>query len=116
LVLYQNTGYGIAETQVSPIISIGAFKDIAADKRIELVDVRSDEERSQFNIGGKHIPVALLEERMEEIDANRKIIFYCASGKRSAEAVKKLMKHNNRVEAYSLEGGIKAWQEMEFGK
>lgn len=107
---------GFAKTQRIPIISVDAFKVIANDSNIELIDVRMDDERLRFNIGGKHIPVASLEERFTEIDASRKIVFYCASGKRSAEAVKKFMKHNNQAEAYSLDGGMKAWQESEYEK
>lgn len=107
---------GIAKTQHIPKISVDAFKAIANDNSIELVDVRMDDERLRFNIGGKHIPIALLEERFAEIDAARKIVFYCASGKRSAEAVKKYMKYNGNADAYSLDGGMKAWQESEYEK
>ena len=83
----------IAKTQTVPLVSVNEFKALMNDNNIELVDVRMDEERLRFNIGGKHIPIALLEERFHEIDATKKVLFYCASGKRSAEAVKKMMKY-----------------------
>lgn len=106
----------IARTQTIPTISIEAFKAIANNHNIELVDVRMDDERLRFNIGGKHIPIAVLAERFNEIDSTRKVIFYCASGKRSAEAVKKFMKHNSNADACSLDGGMKAWRESDYVK
>lgn len=106
----------IAKTQTVPLVSVNEFKALMNDNNIELVDVRMYEERLRFNIGGKHIPIALLEERFHEIDATKKVLFYCASGKRSAEAVKKMMKYNSNADAYSLDGGMKAWQESEYVK
>ena len=77
----------------------------------ELIDVRSGEERMQFQLGGKHIPVANLESRYEEINTGKPVVFYCASGKRSAEAVKIFRKYLPEVTAFSLAGGVKAWME-----
>ena len=61
----------MAKTQTVPLVSVNEFKALMNDN-IELVDVRMDEERLRFNIGGKHIPIALLEERFHEIDATKK--------------------------------------------
>jgi molybdopterin/thiamine biosynthesis adenylyltransferase/rhodanese-related sulfurtransferase len=77
----------------------------------ELIDVRSTQERLQFQLGGKHIPVAELETRIMEINIGKPVVFYCASGKRSAEAVKILRKYWPEVTAFSLAGGVKAWME-----
>ena len=76
-----------------------------------MIDVRSDEERAKFNIGGQHIPITKLKENSFTLAENKMTIFYCASGKRSAEAVKIIKKKNPDANVASLEGGMKAWME-----
>lgn len=94
-----------------PVISTTELQE-ALDKDVyTIVDVRTIEEREQFSIGGLHIPIIELKENLEKIPASRPIVFYCASGKRSAEAVKILRNQNSEQKAYSLEGGMKAWKE-----
>lgn len=102
----------ITPTQAVPTIAAQALQQMLEDDAIELVDVRNPDERALFHIGGKHIPVAVLQENLSGIDTTRTVIFYCASGKRSAEAVKQLLKAIPGTKAYSLAGGMKAWQEM----
>jgi len=100
----------IPETFRVPTISIRDLKKDFEKKVFELIDVRSDEERAQFNIGGKHIPITALKENSIQFD-DKPVIFYCASGKRSAEAVKQIKKQNPDANVFSLEGGMKAWIE-----
>ncbi len=69
-----------------------------------LVDVRNAEERARFHFGGLHIPLAELGQRWAEIPAQLPVLFYCASGRRSAAAVKLWQQHRPEM-AYSLEGG-----------
>jgi adenylyltransferase/sulfurtransferase len=71
------------------------------------VDVRNSEERAAFNLGGLHIPLAELDVRWQEIPAEKPVLFYCASGKRSAEAVKKWRSFRPEAPAFSLEGGVR---------
>lgn len=78
----------------------------------ELIDVRSPEERAAFHIGGKHIPVAELDRSYTNINPKKPVVFYCASGKRSAEAVKIFRKYFPDATAFSLDGGTKGWKEM----
>lgn len=73
----------------------------------QLVDVRTAEEHSLYNIGGLHIP--LQELASAEIDAGLPIVCYCASGRRSAEAVKILSAKYPGAKLYSLQGGLDAW-------
>lgn len=100
----------IPETFKVPTISIDDLKKNLDKNVYELIDVRTDEERAQFNIGGKHIPITTLKENSIQLN-NKPIIFYCASGKRSAEAVKQIKKQNPDANVFSLEGGMKAWME-----
>lgn len=52
-----------------------------------LVDVREQFERDDFHIGGLHIPLGELQVKMNEIRTDKPVLFYCAHGVRSAQAV-----------------------------
>jgi adenylyltransferase/sulfurtransferase len=99
------------KTVTVPTISINDFKANFEKNIYELLDVRTVEERNNFSIGGIHIPIAILQAQLLKIEVNKPVVFYCASGKRSAEAVKIFKKVYPSAEAYSLEGGMKAWIE-----
>jgi sulfur-carrier protein adenylyltransferase/sulfurtransferase len=101
----------IPETFNVPIISIHELRRNIERNIYELVDVRSDEEREQFHIGGEHVPITKLKETSLNISNSKATVFYCASGKRSAEAVKQIKKQNPDANVFSLEGGMKAWLE-----
>lgn len=103
----------IPETFKVPTISIEDLKKDFEKNIFELIDVRNDEERAQFNIGGAHIPITTLKETSLTLSNNKATIFYCASGKRSAEAVKQIKKQDPDANVFSLEGGMKAWMENE---
>jgi adenylyltransferase/sulfurtransferase len=94
------------ETPVALISAVTLLEHLE-DNTYELIDVRSEEERNVFNIGGKHIPVGILQDTLENIDAKKPVVFYCASGKRSEQAVKMLQQKFPGAIAFSLEGGLK---------
>jgi sulfur-carrier protein adenylyltransferase/sulfurtransferase len=88
-----------------PTISYAELKS-NADSYV-LIDVRSQEEYNAFNIGGANIPV----ENVLTIDVknfNKPVVLYCASGKRSGEAARLLLKKYPDAHILSLEGGIKS--------
>jgi molybdopterin/thiamine biosynthesis adenylyltransferase/rhodanese-related sulfurtransferase len=92
-----------------PTISIAGLKIGLAEGSIELIDIRDTEERDAFHIGGKHIPLEKIYEHMAHIPANTKTVLYCASGKRSGEAIKLIKKNFPDANVFSLEGGVKGW-------
>ena len=55
-----------------------------------LLDVRENDEFSFANIGGKHIPLPELQERVDELDSDKAIIVMCHHGIRSAQAARYL--------------------------
>ena len=71
-----------------PSISSSELKKGLAENLFELIDVRTDRERDQFDIGGRHIPLDELEENIDLFNTGKKTVFYCSTGKRSDEAVK----------------------------
>ena len=72
----------------------------------ELIDVRSEEEHTTGNIGGKNIPLDDLEKSWKEIDNRFPVICYCSTGKRSAAAARLLKKKFPDARIYSLKNGI----------
>jgi rhodanese-related sulfurtransferase len=73
-----------------------------ANNTLELVDVRTDQERDEINIGGMHFELDEVEDNLDEFKADKTYVFYCSSGKRSGEAVKLLQQKLPGVKAYSL--------------
>jgi molybdopterin/thiamine biosynthesis adenylyltransferase len=96
----------LVETYVVPTISAADLQTELAQNSVSLVDVRSDEEREAFNIGGEHMPIDELFIHIDSIVKNEKTVFYCASGKRSAEAVKVIKNKFPDANVFSLEGGL----------
>jgi rhodanese-related sulfurtransferase len=75
-----------------------------------LIDVREPVEHAEERIvGAKLIPLGQLEQRSDEIDRKAPVVVMCRSGKRGAEAMKKL--HALGItNVRNLEGGILAWK------
>lgn len=96
------------------------FADIKPQEAVRLInhedavvlDVRDDKEyRSGHILNAVHIPLGLLEERLQELEAhkNKPVVVYCRTGQHSAQAGVILRKQGfERV--YKLGGGILAWQ------
>lgn len=80
------------------------------DSNIVLVDVREPGELEEegFIPGAVNIPLGQIEKRMGEISRDRKVVIYCRSGRRSAEAAK-LLVEKGYTDVYNLKGGITAW-------
>lgn len=95
----------LPQTQTVPCITAAAWAAAEPDAYV-LVDVRNANEWAEFHLGGLHIPLAELGQRWTEIPDQQSVLFYCASGKRSAEAVKMWQRLRPDVAAFSLEGGI----------
>lgn len=95
-----------------PVISAAELKKALADDAVELVDVRSVAERGAFHIGGEHVQLEDIPRYAEKMDVSSPKVFYCGSGKRSAEAVKAIRNKYPDAPIYSLDGGLEAWLEF----
>jgi len=83
-------------------------------KRIKLLDVRSQAEYAQGIIeGGEFLPLHTLPLKMNDLDKDDTIVFYCRSGARSAQACMYLSQ-NTGIEAINLRGGIISWYQSGF--
>ena len=99
----------LKETVTVPTISVTDLKKGLAEQKVDLIDIRTNDERAHFNIGGNHIPLENIYAYFEYSDKNKKTVLYCASGKRSGEAVKVIKKKYPDANVFSLENGLKGW-------
>ncbi|MEN0054726.1 MAG: HesA/MoeB/ThiF family protein [Mucilaginibacter sp.] len=102
---------GLSKTVEIPAVSVHELKERIADDSIELVDVRTEQERYAFDIGGIHIPLDELEGYLAYFTDPKPKVLYCATGKRSDEAVKLILKKIPGANVFSLTGGLKAYLE-----
>ncbi len=103
---------GLIKTLDVPTIDASALRDGLANNLYELIDVRTDRERDEFDIGGKHIPLDELVENIAYFASDTPKVLYCATGKRSSEAVKMIKLQYPDAKVLSLEGGLKRWDEL----
>lgn len=96
----------LTTTTEVPVISVTELKDGIKENKFELIDVRTDLEHDEFDIGGKHIPLIKLEENLDYFSGHGTKVLYCATGKRSAEAVKLIKQKFPDAKVFSLEGGL----------
>ena len=94
-----------------PEIRVEELKQrLDAGENLFLLDVRDESEYEISNIGGQLIPLPELSKRLDELDANQKIIAVCKMGPRSVKAAQFL--HNAGFSSvWSLAGGIHAWSD-----
>ena len=106
-------GCGSKNSSKDELISYMKAKELIINEGAVLVDVRTEEEYNEKHIDGAKLLTldTITEETANKILANKdnQIIVYCKSGKRSAEAKKKLEELGySRV--YDL-GSIDNWKE-----
>ncbi|CAN5293347.1 rhodanese-like domain-containing protein [soil metagenome] len=87
-------------------------------EEVNLLDVREDHERAEFNIGGIHIPIGKVQAmQIEDIEdlKDKEVIVYCRSGNRSGICGLFLdqLGFKNTV---NLTGGMLAWQDKFVNK
>jgi molybdopterin/thiamine biosynthesis adenylyltransferase/rhodanese-related sulfurtransferase len=92
-----------------PTMTAAEVKKGLLDNTLELLDIRTDQERDEIDIGGAHIEADELEDNWDYINNGKTKVLYCSSGKRSGEAVKMIKKKFPDVKVFSLEGGLGAW-------
>ena len=99
------------DVATAPEVSVADLRDLLTrDASLVLLDVRSESEHAEFDIGGRLIPLGHLGDRTQELSdvGDRRVVVYCTSGGRSAQAVRLLRDHG--IDAASLRGGLDAWQ------
>lgn len=84
-----------------------------SDHEAILIDVREPEEYHEARIENAIlIPLSTLQiNQLPKNSHDKKIIFYCHFGKRSAMACHKIFFENQALNLYSITGGIVAWED-----
>ncbi len=88
-------------------------KRIDSGDVVNLLDVREDHERADYNIGGVHIPIGKVQAmQLDDIDdwKDKEVIVYCRSGNRSGMACL-FMEQFGFKHMVNLTGGMLAWRE-----
>ncbi len=74
-----------------------------------ILDVRTQEEYDAGHIKGSTlIPLQVIDKRLNEIPKDRKILVYCRTGHRSAQA-SEILANNGFTQVYNMKGGITGW-------
>jgi molybdopterin/thiamine biosynthesis adenylyltransferase/rhodanese-related sulfurtransferase len=101
------SGNGHGEFEIT-VEELKARLDQKSD--IYILDVREPHEYEIVNLGGHLIPLNDLARRVNELDSSREIVVHCATGIRSAKAVRFLADMGFK-KVKNLVGGIDAWAE-----
>ncbi|MDB5144262.1 MAG: moeZ 2 [Mucilaginibacter sp.] len=80
-------------------------------EHLNLLDVRGEMEYHTFNIGGKNIPLPVLQANLDDLEWNKsdEIIVICKVGLRSTTA-KSILELNGYKNIRNLTGGLIAFQ------
>lgn len=94
----------------APTLSIAAFRKLTRTKATYfLIDVRQPDEFAAGHIDGAVLmPLDQLPAEYKRIPKGVKLVVYCRSGHRSAQAVT-FLRSNGYDKAVSLDGGYMAW-------
>lgn len=83
-------------------------REVVAGRRGRAIDVRDREEYGAGHIPGAiHISVDELDDRLEDLAEDERLIVVCRSGEESAEAAARLRDHG--YDAANIDGGMVAW-------
>jgi len=108
--LYAGEKQPKTQTEVNNISPKQAKELMDKGKDVFVLDVRTEEEFKEVHIKDAHlIPIKELEQNINKIPKDKKVVVHCASGKRSARACETL-KDKGLKELYNMEGGINKWQ------
>ncbi len=90
-------------------VSIQQAREMIDRSDVLILDVRTQEEYDVGHIKNSTlIPVQVLDKRLNELPRDKKILVYCKSGSRSAQA-SQILVNNGFKEIYNMKGGITDW-------
>lgn len=95
------------EVKEITVQELEGLKDRGED--YQLVDVREPYEYEIANLNGELIPLADVEESVDQIASDKRVVIHCRSGVRSAQAIRALEKSFGFTNLYNLKGGILAY-------
>ncbi len=99
-----------------PSVSVEECKELLDknDENAVLLDVRTSGENVMTKIENSVlIPLGELQSRVNELDKNKKILIYCATGSRSQIACN-ILQGAGFLDCFDVRDGINAWQRAGF--
>jgi adenylyltransferase/sulfurtransferase len=81
-------------------------------ENITLIDIREPYEVDVCAIGCRNIPMAKIEEHLDELKSLERIVLMCRSGKRAESVANWLESDFNFSGIIVMEGGITQWKEQ----
>jgi rhodanese-related sulfurtransferase len=92
-------------------ISVEDAMEAWQKQEVVFIDVRTVEEYNQGHVpGALLLPLAELENRLDEVTTDTKVLIICRSGNRSGKA-NIILQKNGSTNTYSVRGGMLAWKE-----
>jgi rhodanese-related sulfurtransferase len=101
-----------AKSRVREVSVADTRARLAADQKVQLIDVREDNEwLAGHAAGAKHLGKGIIERDIENQvpDKSTELILYCGGGYRSA-LVADVLQRMGYTNAWSMAGGWKAWK------
>jgi adenylyltransferase/sulfurtransferase len=93
-------------------ITVKELKNLMdSQTEFQLIDVREPKEFEICNLNGELVPMADIEQYVENIRRDQQVVIHCRSGKRSAEVIKYLQQQYGFDNLYNLKGGILQWSD-----
>jgi rhodanese-related sulfurtransferase len=101
-------------TDMKEITAVELAEKINKDERLNIIDVREDEEVEMGKIpGARHIRLGDLADSLEKLDKNEHYYMVCRSGGRSMMACEFLI--DQGYDVTNMVGGMLSWEdELEF--
>ena len=97
---------------IHSISVIDLKKKLEESNELLLIDVREFFEREIFNIGGLHIPMQSVFQRVTEIPTDKPVVLYCQKGIRSLIIIQRLNEKFGYDNLINLKGGMYEWQKL----
>lgn len=88
-------------------ITVEEFAALREEGDVLVLDVREESEYETVNLGGTLLPLAELEDRIDEVDRDAQVVVHCRAGWRGGKAVAILREHG--IEAVNVNGALVAW-------
>jgi rhodanese-related sulfurtransferase len=99
-----------ASTTTNAAVTVTEAQRQLASREATLIDVREPDEWAAGHVAGaRHIPLADLSARLDEIPRDQPVLLFCRSGNRSGKATA-FLRQQGYAQATNVEGGITAWQ------
>jgi rhodanese-related sulfurtransferase len=93
-------------------VSPQELRTLLDEGKAELIDIREPYELEICKIESKHIPMAEVSAKADQLDSSKTCVILCRSGKRAAAVANMLASDFEMEDVAILEGGILAWIEQ----